>query len=795
MARLAANVEFAAARTVRSALYIALFIVPLLVTSPDAMFGYADVPKIAAVRVLAGVIAAAWAAHAAAGVVRTGTRPKIPAVFGHRRWIGASAGLFLLVAFASALFAVSRKTAFAGAYPGYDSTDLYSLAAYVLIGAAAARFLLNRRHIERALWSVALAGGLASVYGIAQSAGLDPFHFDRFEVNDGRSPLTFGNPAFAGSFLTMSLPVTVGLFLLQQRPFSRAGLLAFAAILLQLAALGTSASRGAWVGTGTGAVLFAVLIIFSFRREQVAASRRHLAMVGIVVLAAVAAGGALLLADSGSNNAADRLQSLNGDLLGSGLNGRGATWSSTLEMIGERPPVETQNEDEASIAFPWVRHLFGYGPDNYRYAYQLVAPDEHVASFVPHAHNSFLNVAAELGIAGLAAWTALSVAVVAAGVMLARDRAASSWVRLLAVGVTSAFAAHAVDQLANLPRASDSLVMWMLIGVMMALVAVRRRGAEEAVAFPPSLPGRELDGGSFVHGNQLDLSSRNDPRSGPHPNPLPQAGEGIGDHVNRANSIQNGNPSARTPDIPLSLTRARKRAPDGGERGQERGGSSSGLLHTQRQIPVGTMSGAALIAPALAVVAIAVIAVLSVVGNAGHLLADRAAASLQSDLLRGVLVADLADSSDRAARLAGDVGYYHSLEASALQTAAEVAGVSASLQSRLFERSLAARESAVNAIPLSPAENFSYARALSESGRAQEALERYELGVRLSPRYWAAWLGLARAHALAGSPEVGVVALRRAEELIGRQALSTRQHPDNVRQFDTVRMALGIESG
>ena len=695
LTRLATRVERAAELSARATVYCALFLVPLLITSPDAMFGYGDVPKVAAVRVLAGIIAIAWLAHAAAGSVRTGRVPAVPSPFHTARWITFSAAAFLLTAAVSSAVSVSQGSAFLGAYPGFDSTDLYSLASYVVIGATAARFMRSRRDTELALWSLALAGGLASIYAIAQFAGLDPLHFDRFEVNDGRTPLTFGNPAFAGSFLTISLFASVGLFFLRKRPVSRAGFMAFALVVLQTAALGTAASRGAWVGAGVGALVFAGIVLAGHRRTDSGMPWRHLGMLGLPVGLAMVTGLVFVAGGSGSSSAADRLQSFNGDLPGSGLNGRQATWTATIELIEERPWLQGESSNAV------LRHMFGYGPDSYRYAYQLVAPDEHVDTFVPHAHNSFLNITTELGFAGLLAWTALTIAVVVTGISIARDRKAQRWTRLMSAAVTAAFVAHAVDQLANVPRAADSLAMWALIGIVVALAAVSRdrRGEQLETTAAISVPGQ-----------------------------------------------------------------------------------------TDRQ----NTSAVALIAPAIALIAIAVVAGVTFLANAGHVMADRAAASLQSEMLRGALVSDLSKTAGRASRLASDVAYYHTLEAMALDAGSQAVTTNPPLRQSLAARALNAREAAASAIRLSPTENFSYARALSAAGLAAEGVERYELAVALSPRYWAAWLELAAAYATVGRVADGVAALSQAEKLIARQADVTRQDPLNLENFASVQSALGI---
>lgn len=696
LARFFARTERAAALTVRATIYFALILVPLLIISPDAMFGYADVPKIATVRVLAAVIAIAWLAHAAAGSVISGRGLEVPALFRGARWITFSAAAFLLIALISSAVSVSQATAFRGAYPGFDSTDLYSLGSYALIGMAAARFLRSRRDMELALWSLALAGGLASIYGIAQFAGIDPFHFDRFEVNEVRTPLTFGNPGFAGSFLVISLFASVGLFFLQARPFSRPGMLAFAAIMLQVVALGTAASRGSWVGAGFGALIFAVVMLMSYRRSGTATPWRHVAMLGIPAVLALVTGFMLVAGGSESNGAGERLQSFNGGVLESGLNGRQATWTATLEMLEERPWVQGEPSNTA------LRHIFGYGPDSYRYAYQLVAPDEHVDRFVPHAHNSFMNVATEMGVAGLIAWTALTFAVVVTGVSTAWDRKTSPWTRAMAASLTAAFVAHGVDQLANVPRAADSLAMWVLVFMVGALAVMSRSGRLKTAGTPVAISGAD---------------------------------------------------------------------------------------QTKRENP----SVAALAAPVVAVIVIAVIASVTILGNAGHLLADRAAANLQADMFRGALVSDLLETADRASKLTGDVAYYHTLEAMALDTASQVTAANQPLSRQLAARSLDALEAATTAAPLSPSENLSYARALLTAGMVPAAVESYERAVALSPRFWVARLELASAYAEVGRLEDGLFELNTAEALISRQADVTRFDHVNLERFAAVRAALGVE--
>jgi putative inorganic carbon (HCO3(-)) transporter len=658
------------------------------------MYGYADVPKIAAVRVLAGLMGIAGLAYAAARLTRSGESVSWSRLLtaGRERWIVCAAAAYLLTSAVSTIASVSWRTSLLGAYPGFDATDLYSLASYCVIGATAATVLRTKERLQQAFWAISIAGGVAALYGLFQVAGMDPLRFDRFEVNNGRVPLTFGNPSFAGSFLTISIFTSAGLLFLQRKVLCPAGITAYAMLALQVIALLATASRGAWVGTGAGAFVFAGLLYLGSRGCVTPVPWQQVKVLATGLAVATVAGILLVVTGTAPEGVSDRVRSFSGDLTGSGLNGREATWRASIDLVTRRPWIEGR------ASYAPLRHLFGYGPDTYRYAYQQVAPDEHVDHFVPYAHNAVLNVAVEQGIGGVVAWAALGLAVIVTGIAIVKSQTAAAPVRLLAAAAVAAYAAHAVDQLASVPRASDTLAMWVLAGVVVALAVIeRRQNAGQALTATGTTGNRRTIG-------------------------------------------------------PLAAT-----------------------------------------APVVAIVGVAAVLGITVLGNAGHLLADRQAATLQSQMLQGARVSELSDVAGRASGLAGDVAYYHSLEAQSLETAAMAVPGNPSLQQQLLRRSLDARSAAVNAAPLSPAENLAYAAALLNAGRTAEAIASFETTVKLSPRYWAAWLELANAYAAAGRTLDGRAALTKAEELIARQADVTRFDEVTVSRFAFTRLALGIE--
>ena len=463
---LAASVERISASAVRWGIYSAVAIVPTLIVSPDVMFGYADVPKVAATRVIAGFVASAAIINIAASMWRSGT---VTARLAGSRWLVASVFVFLLANILSTVFSITPSGSLHGAYPGFDGTDLYSLLSYAVIGLAAAAYLRKRRHFMSLFAAIAVAGSLASVYGIFQFAGLDPLDFARFEVNSERVPLTFGNPGFAGSFLAISLFATAGIFLSGIRSSARLNFVIWSMFAVQAFALGAVASRGAWVGVAVGAAAFAALALTSKQRRRAWPKLAWLVApfaITAIALAAIPSGG-------GSDQPSERLQSINSGLVSGGLNGRLTTWRASIDLIIERPWL-----DDGSGGL--LRSVFGYGPDTFRYAYQQVAPDEHVARFMPHAHNSVLNTGVELGAFGLIAWLAMSgmVTLFAVRIAIAKDNV--SWARVTGATLVAAYIAHSVDQLAAVPRASDTLIMWAIAGGVIALWSYTRRTSSES---------------------------------------------------------------------------------------------------------------------------------------------------------------------------------------------------------------------------------------------------------------------------------------------------------------------------
>ncbi|HWX40341.1 MAG TPA: O-antigen ligase family protein, partial [Blastocatellia bacterium] len=126
----------------------------------------------------------------------------------------------------------------------------------------------NPARFRGAVWAMVLPGLVIALYALAQSAAFDPFVPPRlYTYGTGgdsviRAVGTLGHPDFLGNFLLYTAPLSAAL------AFASAGRprrIAFAGTVFSVAAIALSGTRGAWVGLGAGAVVFATLQIKSGR--------------------------------------------------------------------------------------------------------------------------------------------------------------------------------------------------------------------------------------------------------------------------------------------------------------------------------------------------------------------------------------------------------------------------------------------------------------------------------------------------------------------------------------------------
>ena len=308
-----------------------------------------------------------------------------------------------------------------------------------------------RRSTPWLLAALLLSGATQAVIGGWQFAlrGHGP---ESFLVAPGlfRAYGGFEQPNPFGGYMGMVWPLAAALAagLWRARQIDRHKLLSAACAfvaLLSAGALLASYSRGAWLGAGAAA---AILLLGALRP----ASARPTLL--LVVLTA-----ALLLAGRGlwPQWVVARVSSITQDI--SGANVRGVVPTTANFAVVERL-AHWQAAAEMAAAHPWL----GVGLGNYAAAY-----DRYRLARWPlalgHAHNFYLNLAAETGLPGLLIFVALLLA--AALQALRVLRTARGWQRALALGLLAAGAHLAIHNVVdNLFVNNVHLYLASMLGIL-----------------------------------------------------------------------------------------------------------------------------------------------------------------------------------------------------------------------------------------------------------------------------------------------------------------------------------------
>ncbi len=330
----------------------------------------------------------------------------------------------------------------------------------------------DRRKLGLIVGAILVSGVFQAGLGIYQFGlrGEGPAEFAILGGRFYRAYGTFEQPNPFGGYMGLIWPVALGIALggvygvvrraygvsrgaysvLRSAYWAAAGVAALALMALVL-----SWSRGAWLGAAAAGV---VVLMMALRRP--ALSLAALLAAGLLALALNAAG---LLPESIRARLTDFTQQFSSfDVRGVNVNDanyavieRLAHWQAAQNMIVERP---------------WL----GVGFGNYPAAY-----DQYRAMKWPnplgHAHNYYLNVWAETGLLGLAAYALLWFIVITRTLSLAArgDRSTSGpW---LAVGLIGAWAHLSVHHLVdNLYVANTFMLIGAYFGLLDSVLARQR---------------------------------------------------------------------------------------------------------------------------------------------------------------------------------------------------------------------------------------------------------------------------------------------------------------------------------
>ena len=487
-----AGSQTAIQRAIEAGWLLAAVLVPLGIAPEDYMLGFIQMPKVFALRTLVLYLVVAvtieWALRPQPAMRADGpllSRLRGVLVQHPARSVVVGAGAVLLATLVSVAFAPVKAIAIWGIDPGWDTYGLVSLAAYLVIFGVVATHLRTAVQLRRLVWALTGASMLIGLVSVGQHFGLNPLRTNPEPLSRARS--TFGNPIFAGSYLVMTVPLTLALFMSYRSRMSPLAnvWIGFGLIALQLTALVFGLSRGSWIAMGAGAVAFLALLAWVRGWRELA---RPLA---ILWLAAAFAVVMLVPPVPGSTGTVEQVTERLGSIvpaIGGGLNYRLTIWTTAAEVFLTVPWVDTDLFPEIpALGFRALRRLVGYGPDMFGYAYPLARESTYTFELASQGHNFVVHTALELGLLGVAGYLGLLGAL---GMVLfrmlrtARAGAYPEWFTLLLVGLGAALTGRVIEQIPGKAQISDLALSWMLAGVIVAMSTMRFDRGEAPVAPP-----------------------------------------------------------------------------------------------------------------------------------------------------------------------------------------------------------------------------------------------------------------------------------------------------------------------
>jgi hypothetical protein len=363
--------------------------------------------KIAVLRLLALVIAAAWITKSA------GADRSLKAAVGdalrlvRRSPFMLSLGALALVHGLATLFSVNPYASLWGSYE--TAQGLFTFVCGLVIFAALVAHLRSQEQIERLITTITVASFPLALYGLIERAGYDSIpRLGHFRVMS-----LLGHPMYFAAYLLLVIPPTLWRILSlagklragsKSRGWLIAGLGLYGLILLaQVGAFVLTESRGALLGLIAGMFFFAASV-------GVLRQRRSLLILGSAVTAAVLVMLALLNIPNGPLQRWTSLPVMHRFSQTFSAHEAAASvrldyWATAVKIMSSKEPLPFPQGGYDH--FHWLRPLIGYGPETVECVlpqeYSYPVPDTKLEN---RLHNLVLDTWFNLGALGVTALTA-----------------------------------------------------------------------------------------------------------------------------------------------------------------------------------------------------------------------------------------------------------------------------------------------------------------------------------------------------------------------------------------------------
>ena len=257
------------------------------------------------------------------------------------------------------------------------------LLVFISLIPVAASLATDRRRVRGVVWGLAAAAGAAAVYGLLQAGGLVAGSSTLWMVS------FMGNPNYLGAFLAIVLPSTCLLVAFSERAWQRAAALAVVAV--SWAAFPLLNHAGGLLAIVVSLLVAVILLLATgawralLRRKIWSLATVAVVASGLICSVALGPGRVLFTAERDGTPAAAAWEANSGQV-------RATIWKVGGRMLAASPVFGTGLGDFAVEYIPELAELVEQQPDT---AVPGVAMDK--------AHNEYVQAAAEMGAAGIAA--------------------------------------------------------------------------------------------------------------------------------------------------------------------------------------------------------------------------------------------------------------------------------------------------------------------------------------------------------------------------------------------------------
>jgi len=322
-----------------------------------------------------------------------------------------------------------------------------------------------RRHLGKLVVVLLVAASLASLLAF-------------LTATEGRLDHLSGalrNHQLLAGLLCLSLPVVLVVSQMDEEPWRRYA--AQAAAVVVIAGLLVSKNRSAWLGTVVAIIVLAVLYVRFTRRGQPISIRSHQLLLPLITI--LLAGGlvfAVAQIQGGLGKRAISLSRLTND---ASFQWRLAMWNKGIRMANERPLTGW-----GIGAYPIQQALFFHPAAPSREQRAILATGPRLTE---NAHNTYVQLAAELGYPGLLLYLAVFGAFFYTTIKGLRS-IRPGFRHTILLGATAAVAGQMVAAVGTpaweFPECS--LFLWVILAFGVAAAGVGSRGRE------PELSGRSV---------------------------------------------------------------------------------------------------------------------------------------------------------------------------------------------------------------------------------------------------------------------------------------------------------------